>query len=124
MLIQLVVRPMSRLPPAWPSQRGALTVVKTRSIELLAILLEMFAVTPIGREPSTKLPEPDLLPYLIKGNWPSWGVASARLIVMGPLTARAPATFTGASDGFPNAPRSTFSEAAVEVAKVKFAMLN
>src|SRR5229473_2400869 len=101
MLIQLVVRPMSQLPPARPSQRGAFTVVKTRSIELFKVLLEMVAVTPTGREPSTKLPDPVLLTYLIKGNWPSCGVASARLIVMIPLTASVPLVFSGAEVGFP-----------------------
>src|SRR5450759_3541759 len=86
MLIQLVVRPMSQLPPAWPSQRGAFTAARTRSMELFATLLERLAVTPIGREPSTKLPDPVWLPYLIKGNWPSCGVASAILTVTVLLT--------------------------------------
>src|SRR6266853_2431438 len=109
MLIQLVVSPMSQLPPAWPSQRGAFTVVKTTSIELLTTLLERFAVTPIGREPSAKLPDPVLQPYLIKGNWPSCGAASAIFTVTVLLTANAPAPFNGASDGFPKLPKSKLS---------------
>src|SRR5258708_7210890 len=124
MLLQLVVRPMSQLPPAWPSQRGTFTVVKTRSMELFTTLLETLAVTPTGREPTTKPPAPVLLPYLINGNWPSCGVASAILTVTLPLTANAPATFNGAKDGLPKLPRSKLSDVAVDVPNVRLAALS
>src|SRR5437870_2034016 len=115
---------MSQFPPAWPSQRGRLTPTMTRSTELFATLLLILAVTPVGTEPSVKLPDPVLLPYLISGNCPSCGSASAMLTVTVLLTANAPATFNGAKDGLPKLPRSKLSDVAVDVPNVRLAALS
>ena len=54
MLTQLVVAPMSQVPPACPSHRGRLTDVMFRSIVLFPTLVTRFPTTPTGSEPTVQ----------------------------------------------------------------------
>src|SRR6185369_16422253 len=95
-----------------------------RSIEP-PTFVTIVAVTPIGSEPITKPPEPLRVTYLISGNCPNWGKASAMLTETAPLTVKAPVTFMGAEVGLPKPPRSKSSDddaAAVRLAAVNWAL--
>src|SRR5512140_2967312 len=81
----------------------------TRSMDAFATLLLIYAVTPVGREPITKVGEPAMVPaYLTSGIWPRAGVASAMLTVTVPLAVNPPLTLilSGATVGLPKLSRS------------------
>src|ERR1019366_7657898 len=78
----------------------------------------MVATTPEGRVPTVKVPEPDLVPYLMSGNCPNCGSASATLMTVVPLPAILPPTFSGATVGLPNPPRSNPTAAPAVVPSV------
>src|ERR1035438_1069061 len=77
---------MSQLVLTLPTHSTGLPPGTTRSMELLAKLLEMIAGVPRS---STKLPPPVMVPYLINGYWPGvLKAAGGSKMVLDPITVR------------------------------------
>src|ERR1035441_8912788 len=123
-LDQFVVTLISQVPPANPFQRSSATLVMLRSIEWLPVLLTMLATTPTGTAPIVKVPDPDLVPYLMSGNCPNCGKVSAMFTMMVPFTAKLPTIFSAVTDGLPKPPRSKPTVAPVLLPSVTLAGLN